>query len=384
MKHLVVIGGGVIGLCAAYYAKKSGWEVTVLEQNSVGFAGTSHGNAGMIVPSHFVPLASPGMLRMGLKLMFDLSGPLGFSGLHRPAMWSWLYAYVRHANQKNVRRYQHEILESNLASRDAYRELALELGDFGLTERGLLMICRNAATLAEEGHVAEAARNLGLRASVLSCDEVQALNPGCEVRCAGAVHFLDDAWLAPPLFLGALRRQLGEAIRYDSPVREILPDTVNGIPYDRLVIAAGSESAPLARQVGVRLNLQPGKGYGYTVPLQEDSPGVCGILVEARVAFSPTAAGVRFTSGMIIGDASCRLDERRVGRFQSSVADYMPSFPAARFSGLEPWVGFRPCVPSGVPIVRRVSEKVILATGHGMMGMSLGPVTGKRVAELLG
>lgn len=385
MKHLVVIGAGVVGLSTAYYAQRAGWEVTVLERESETHEGTSFGNAGMIVPSHFVPLASPGMLKTGLKLMLNRKGPLGFVGLHRPEMIAWVLAYLRHANRGHVERSQREILEMNLFSKQAYVELAAEFGDFGLTEKGLLMICGEQASLEEEAHVAETAAELGLRANVLSASQVQALNPDIEVKCAGGVHFLDDAWISPPRFLAELKSRLGDCVHYDQNVTAISATLVTAgkeISYDQLVIAAGFDSPRLATMVGERFLVQPGKGYGFSVSAT-CMPSVCGILVEARVAVTPNAEGVRFTSGMVIGDATADLDPGRLERFKQSVGEFLPSFPASSFDGLTPWVGYRPCTPTGLPEVRRLSATQILATGHGMMGMSLGPGTGKVVAEML-
>ncbi|MFN8218622.1 MAG: FAD-dependent oxidoreductase [Fimbriimonadales bacterium] len=398
MSRVVVVGAGVVGLSTAYYAAKAGHEVVVLERESAAFEGTSHGNAGMVVPSHFVPLASPGMLRLGMRLMFDRTGPLGFSGLHRPQALSWIWSYLRHANRAHVEACQEQIRDWNLASKACYRDLASELGsDFGFTERGLLMHCRTDEALHEEAETAETARRLGLRAEVLTMDQARALNPGLEMAGAGAVHFVDDAQLSPPRFLAALGEALakpGVQIRYGQEVTgfETAQGAITGVrtanetlPADRVVVAAGSWSTEVARLGGVRLNVLPGKGYGVTVPLGNDVPTVCAILVEARVAMTPTADGVRFTSGMIIGDHSRSVDQRRLARFQGSVADYMPSYPSTRFQNLPVWVGYRPCTSDGMPVVGYAGgpKNLLFATGHGMMGMSLGPGTGKRVAEML-
>ena len=166
-KSILIIGGGVIGLCAAYYAMQAGHRVTLLERNGPERDACSHGNAGMIVPSHFVPLAAPGMVGMGLRMMLDAQSPFAIRPRLDRDLMRWGVAFCRSANAGHVTRSAPLLRDLNLASRACYEELADTFGNaFGLVKKGLLMLCKTERTLHEEGLQAEHAKRLGLPAEV--------------------------------------------------------------------------------------------------------------------------------------------------------------------------------------------------------------------------
>ena len=171
-KSILIVGGGVIGLCTAYYALQKGHQVTVVERGAADHDCCSLGNAGMIVPSHFVPLAAPGMVGLGLRMLPNPEGPFAFHMPPSAEMLRWSWKFYQAANARNVERAAPVLLALNLASRRCYEELAaLPGGDFGLVQKGLLMLCRSAHGVAEEAHVAQMARTLGLPAEVLTPEE---------------------------------------------------------------------------------------------------------------------------------------------------------------------------------------------------------------------
>src|SRR6187402_2793550 len=171
-KRVVIIGSGVIGLCTAYYCARRGFNVTVVERKPAQRDGCSFGNAGMIVPSHFIPLAAPGMVALGLKWMWNPASPFYIKPRLDPDLLDWGWKFWRAANEEHVRRSAPLIRDLSLTSRACFEEFAaLPDTDFGLVKKGLLMLCKSEHTLHEEGKMAEQARSLGVPAEVLDAKQ---------------------------------------------------------------------------------------------------------------------------------------------------------------------------------------------------------------------
>ncbi|RYD33290.1 MAG: FAD-dependent oxidoreductase, partial [Verrucomicrobiaceae bacterium] len=203
----IIVGAGVMGLCTAYYLLKSGREVVILDRGDEQSGNCSMGNAGMVVPSHFTPLAAPGMMAKGLRWMFDRRSP--FYVRPRPSLellrWGWLFH--RHSTAHHVRKVSPILRDLNLESRALFAELQAE-EDFGLRQRGLLMLCKTAKGLDEEAEIAETAHRLGLKAEVLDAAGAAALDPGITMDIQGAVHFPDDCHMDPAAFMRSLRKRI--------------------------------------------------------------------------------------------------------------------------------------------------------------------------------
>ncbi len=395
-QHVVMIGGGVIGLCSAYYSLKRGFAVTVIERERPGGDNCSMGNAGMIVPSHFTPLAAPGMLAKGLRWMLDPRSPFYV----RPridlslARWGWLF--YRHATVAHVSASRELLRDLHLESRRLFAELAAE-DDFGLVQRGLLMLCRTGHGLDEEAAVAAEAEEIGLRADVLDGREAARIDPDCTMNIVGAVHYRDDCHLDPARFVDAMRRRvvgLGGTIesgveieRLETMGDRVVAATGGGRRFEGsdFVVAGGSWSARLLESTGLRLPLQAGKGYSLTLPEPPQLPRLCSIFCEDKVAITPMGASLRFGGTMEVGGLDLRVDPKRVEGIVRSVPRYFPAFSESDFDGITPWSGLRPVTPDGIPYLGRVKHltNLILNTGHAMMGLSLAPVSGRLAADLL-
>ena len=395
-ERVVIVGGGVVGLSAAYHCLLAGRPVRVIERGGEHSPNCSTGNAGMVVPSHFVPLAAPGMIAKGLRWMFNPESP--FYIRPRPSAelirWGWLF--WRHANAGHVACSRELLRDLNLESRRLFAELAGE-ADFGLQQRGLLMLCKTSKALEEEADLAAAAAEIGIKAHVLDPRETARLDPGIAMDVAGAVHFPQDCHLDPGRFLDTLRRRVlamggevtGSAV---ADGFEIADGRVSALRAagerhegSHFVVAGGVWSPALLRQLGLRLPMQAGKGYSLTLPAPRELPELCSILVEAKVAVTPMGARLRFAGTMEIGANYLRIDRRRVRGIVRSVSSYFPEFRTDDFDGIEPWVGLRPVSPDGLPYLGKVPaiDNLIVATGHAMMGLSLGPVSGRLVADLV-
>jgi D-amino-acid dehydrogenase len=397
--HLVVVGGGVIGLCTAYYCARRGWRVTLVERNGERRDGCSFQNTGMVVPSHFVPLAAPGMVALGLKWMWNPAAPFHIKPRASWDLVDWALKFWRAASPGHVRRAAPLLRDLNLASRACFEELAAPENDFGLAKRGLLMLCKTGRGLEEEARLAEQARALGMPAEVLDATAAAALDPGLRMDIAGAVYFPRDCHLAPDRFMAGLQRRAAEAgvrFAWDTPVagwrvdgdrRIRAVESADGalIEADEFVLCAGSWSTPLARRLGLKLPMQAGKGYSLTLERPRGSPRICAILTEARVAVTPLDGALRFGGTMELAGLDEAIDPVRVRGIIEAASRYYPDLGPADFDGIRPWRGLRPCSPDGLPYLGRTTRfaNLVVATGHAMMGLSLGPITGRLAADIL-
>lgn len=398
-KHIVIIGGGVIGLSTAYYCARRGFSVTVIERNGAQRDGCSFNNAGMIVPSHFIPLAAPGMVKLGLKWMWNPASPFYIKPRLDADLLSWGMKFWRAANANHVRRAAPLLRDLSLASRACFEELA-QLPDvnFGLVKKGLLMLCKEQHTLDEEAKTAEQSRALGIPAEILNAKQTTALDPGTRVDVVGSVYFPLDCHLTPARFLATLQQQCEDAgVSFlwnkdvmdgqleNRRVRSLKLSDGNEISGDEFILCCGSWSPLLARKLGLNIPIQAGKGYSLTLSKPRQLPQICSILTEARVAVTPMDGGLRVGGTMEIAGLNEDVNTVRVQGIINSFCRYFPEFRPEDFDGIQPWRGLRPCSPDGLPYVGRTNrfDNFLLATGHAMMGLSLGPITGKLMAQIL-
>lgn len=395
-RHFVIIGGGVIGLCTAHYAAKRGHRVTVIERLPREHDGCSFGNAGMVVPSHFIPLAAPGVVMLALRWMWNPESPFCMRPRLDWDLLSWSWRFLRTSTREHVRRAAPLIRDLSFASRACFGELAETL-DFGLVKRGLLMLCKTQRALDEEAKTAVLANDFGVPAEVLNEKAVAELEPAVRMDVAGGVYFPKDCHLSPGRLMTALQCELenaGVEFRFGSGVtgwrangRRIEAARTNAGDFsaDEFVLCGGAWSPQVARGLRVRLPMQAGKGYSLTLTSPRQLPRTCAIFSEARIAVTPMGGKLRFGGTMEIGGITEGINLRRVRGIIKAVPRYYPDFTNEDFAGIEPWSGLRPCSPDGLPYVGRFAayDNLSTATGHAMMGLSLGPVTGKIMAELL-
>jgi D-amino-acid dehydrogenase len=261
----------------------------------------------------------------------------------------------------------------------------------------MLMLCKTAKGLDEEAAVASAARDIGLEAEVVDAAGAARLDPAITMDVAGAVYFPQDCHLDPARFMAALRRRVialgGEIVSgveidgIESKDGKVTALTGVGRRFEGedFVIAGGSWTPLLLEQAGLKLPLQAGKGYSLTLPSPPELPRVCSIFVEAKVAITPMGGGLRFAGTMEVGGLDLSINPARVRGIVKSVQSYFPKFSEADFEGVKPWAGLRPVSPDGIPYVGKLPNlrNLTVATGHAMMGLSLGPVTGHLVADLI-
>ena len=395
--EVLVIGGGVIGVCAAYYLARAGRRVTLIERGEI-CSGCSHGNAGLIVPSHSVPLAAPGVVAKGLKWMFDAASPFYIKPRLDWELLSWLWRFNRASNRRQVRRAMPLIRDLSMASLRLYDELAAEGMEFGLEHKGVLMLYKTAAGLREQLADGKAMGELGIEAREMSLAEISELCPNLAVDALGGVYYPQDGHVTPMKLVAEIARrarELGVAVHTET---EVLAFERTGARIDRVVttrgdftpgevvLAAGSWSGVLARELGLRLPIQGGKGYSITFKQPEKSPPLPIVCGEAKIGVTPMIDALRFAGTLELAGLDLSISRQRVAAVLRGVPEYLPDLRPDQMELEEIWRGLRPCTPDGLPYLGRAPhiENLTVAAGHAMIGVSLGPITGKLVSEVVG
>lgn len=399
-KTVLVVGGGVVGLCTAYYALQAGHRVILLERGGPDHDSCSLGNAGMIVPSHFAPLAAPGMVSYGLRAMWNPESPFYIRPRLSRELVDWGWKFIRSATAAKAAQAEPLLRDLSLASRQCFADLAREWGnDFGLVQKGSLMLCKTEHALRDEAVLAERANRLGIAAHVLTLEQLARLEPNITMDVVGAVYFPQDCHLIPQRFVAGLTRWLqAEGVRFlwRSEVSgwrvhgrrvECVRTSAGELTADEYVIAGGAWSPQIARGLRVCLPMQAGKGYSITLAQPRQLPQMCAILVEARVAATPMPldGALRFAGTMEITGLDESISPARLRGIIKAACAYYPAFSAEDFRDRPAWRGLRPVSPDGLPYVGRLRhyDNLSVAAGHAMLGLSLGPITGKLMAQVL-
>lgn len=391
---VAILGAGVVGLCSALECARRGFSVAVVDRKPRRRDGCSFGNAGMVVPSHFIPLAAPGMVSQGLKWMWNPESPFYIRPRADPELLSWGLRFWRAATRSRAEVAAPVLRDLGLLGRECFASLGL---DIGLVENGLLMLCREESTLEEESHTAAKANSLGIPAEVLDARGTAALDPDVTMDVRGSVWFPKDCHLSPQRLLAALEEELlrlgvvfhweTEVLDFDTGGSALKSATTSRgeIRADTFVLCAGVWSSETARALRLRLPMQGGKGYSLTLTNPPQLPRLCSICTEARVAVTPMDGALRFGGTMELAGLDESIDRRRVRGIVRAASRYFPAFSESDFAGIEPWRGLRPVSPDGMPYLGRTRRwrNLLVATGHAMMGLSLAPATGRIVADLM-
>ncbi|NKB67809.1 MAG: FAD-dependent oxidoreductase [Candidatus Latescibacteria bacterium] len=397
MAQVVIIGGGVAGVCSAHYLLEAGHQVTLVERDEI-CAGSSYGNAGLIVPSHSVPLAAPGMIAKGVKWMFRPDSPFYIKPRLDGALLHWLWRFYRASRPDRMQRGLAVIRDLSLASRHLYDDLArLDGVYFDFAARGNLTVANTPAGLAGLVHEAQILQAAGVDAEVVGPKRMAELEAAVQIKALGGVYFAQDAHLSPDRFvrgLGAHVQARGGTIVSGQEVSGFVAQgrrirglqTVDGtqIPVaDQVVLAGGSWSPGLAKMVQVDLPIQPAKGYSITCRQPPACPTTPIMLAEAKVGITPMGERLRLAGTLELAGMDFSINARRVEAIRRSVPQYLPQLQG--LDEIEVWRGLRPCTPDGLPFLGRARtwDNLTVAAGHAMIGISLGPITGRLVAQVV-
>jgi len=369
-------------------------KVTVIEKQPRQRDGCSFGNAGMIVPSHFIPLAAPGMVALGLKWMWNPESPFYIKPRLDLDLMTWGLEFWKAATKARVEAAAPVLRDLSLLSRQCYEELDL---DFGLVKKGLLMLCKKQQTLDEEAHMAAMANHLGIPAEVLDAKATAALDPTVTMEVCGSVFFPKDCHLAPGRFIAAVEAELVKlgvdmlwetevcGFEVEGGVLRAVKTSKGQVEGQEVVLCSGVWSAELAKELGLKLPMQAGKGYSLTLTNPKQLPELCSICTEARLAVTPMDGALRVGGTMEMAGTDESITPRRVRGITRAFPNFFPAFSESDFADVKPWSGLRPVSPDGMPYIGRTQrwKNLTIATGHAMMGLSLAPATGKIVADVL-
>jgi D-amino-acid dehydrogenase len=395
-RQAVVVGGGVIGLACAYELTKAGHTVALIDKGRVG-GGSSHGNCGYVSPSHVLPLAGPGVLWPTLKTLLKKNSPLVVRFRLDPTLWAWLWRFARRCNTADMLRSAAAITALLKTSRNLYDDLFTNTNiNAEWSPVGLIFVLKSQA--AHE-HYAEVNRMLSdqfatpaVRYDGAALNELEpALKPGL----AGGWLYHCDAQLKPDMLMAnwaAELRRMGVTIREQCALDEIVERNGRAvgvraggaeISADAIVVATGAWTPLLHQQLGVRVPIQPGKGYSMTMSRPSVCPKYPMIFEEHRVAVTPFRESYRLGSTMEFAGYDASMNRARLENLTRAADIYLRDPVGATVH--EEWWGWRPMMPDGVPIIDRTPKwgNVFIAAGHSMLGVSMSTGTGRLIAELV-
>jgi D-amino-acid dehydrogenase len=395
-RDVLILGGGIVGLACAYYLLKAGRGVTILEQNTVA-SGSSHGNCGTITPSHAPPLAQPGMIAKALRWMLTPDAPFRVAPRLDLELFGWMLQFARRCNWRDW----HEVTAIKAPLLMRSRELigALirdEHLDCEFAESGTLYVHRDGAAFEAASTLPSDLAKVGIEMRTLSAAQCRQLEPALNDSIVGGYLNPGDARLRPDRYAAELARVVrvhgGEIVesaritgfRSGRDRIESVATEQGEFTADDIIFALGAWSPALARQLDLRIPIQPGKGYSITYTRAPRAPRIPLTLKERAVCVTAWESGYRLGSTMEFAGYDTTLNRARLDALKRGAAEYLvePQGPQV----VEEWYGWRPMTYDDLPILGRASKwkNLMLATGHGMLGVTMSAVTGELVAQMLG
>jgi len=393
--EVIIVGGGVVGVCTAYFLARSGAGVLLVDKGELA-SGSSFGNAGLVVPSFCSPLADRRLLLQGLGFLLDRAGPFKIKPRPDLGLGGWLWRFVRACSRARYSQGVEVLLRLNREGTRVHQELAgLGGPEYEYRQAGLLSAFTTPKAFKEAGAEVLALGRKGMELSVLGRAEVHDLEPCLGPEVCGGILYRADASLQPAAFvnwLGAGFKEAGGRIMTGAEVygfrreggRVAAVLTTRGeLKCRRLVIAAGAWQPGLTRLLGRRLPVEGAKGYSLTFDRPPERPLRPLILEERHIAVTPYAESLRVTGILDLEGLDLSIHPRRLGTILPQAGEYLPFL-----TGLEPvqvWRGLRPCSPDGLPLVGRMDPwpNVFVAVGHDTKGISLGPLTGLILSRIM-
>ena len=391
---VIIIGGGVIGLATALALVEAGRGVRVLEAGTAG-CGASHGNCGTITPSHAPPLAAPGVVAQGLRWMFTPDAPLYLKPRLDPALWAWL---LRFAARCNPRDWRQSTRSRSVLLNDSRQRLADWVQRYALdcefAEEGLDYVFRDPANFDRYAADCAALAEFDISTQIIDGQDYLRSEPALKPGVVGAIHFPGDARLRPDRYVAALARAVrerGGVIEEHCRVTSLSTSpqgadvqTALGVRSGReVVVALGAWSPALVRSLGLRLPVQPGKGYSITYSRPSLVPRRPMVLKDRSVCVTAWESGFRLGSTMEFSGYDDSLNATRLAALERGAAEFLHEPVGATVH--ERWCGWRPMTWDDLPVLGRVAGQphLWMAAGHGMLGVSMSAATGQLMADLI-
>ena len=393
---MVIIGGGVIGVCAALYLTRQGKRVTLLEKKRL-CAGASHGNASWIAVHMIVPTAAPGVLGQGIKWMLDPGSPFYIKPRANLDLVRWLWQFRRAAAEKPMLAGTDIMNRLNRAGLRLFKELDSEGLAFDFAQRGLLHLHlsekKRKAGLKEMAFVAD----YGVKAELLGRAGLEELEPHLKPGIESGIFYPDTAHLRPDKFVqavGDLAEKEGATIvegaqvtgfEFDNGHISAVKTNIGHYSGIDVVLAAGAWSAPLAKLAGETILMEPAKGYSITAsrPSPGHGPQRPISVDDYKLAITPFGTDFRFSSTLELAGFDPSINQKRIAVNREGLNRVFDGFETLNIK--ETWSGYRPLSADTLPIIGRSEQhrNLIYATGHGMMGITQGPITGQMVTDIV-
>ncbi len=394
---VTIIGGGVIGLCCAYYLQKEGVEVTVVERNNLN-DGCSFGNMGYVSPSHFIPLATPGIISQGARWIMSASSPFYIKPRFNIDLIKWGMQFWKKANAQHVEASAPHLNNLLQLSRALTIDIKNDLKKpFNFLDKGVWMLYKSEKTGEHEKQLADQANAYGLKTIICNAQQVQDYEKEVEVNVAGGVLYLDDCHLNPAAFMSSMYSHLQKAgvtfqlnttvvgfEKNNDSIAKVITDK-GDIFCDEVVIANGSWMEIISKLLGIHILMQPGKGYSFEYNNLEKNLLYPSILVDDRVATSPIDRWLRMGGTMELSGHSNVVLPKRVLSIYNAFKKYYPTLNIPAPDVNKTWFGYRPVSPDGMPYIGRHTKykNVSFAGGHAMLGVSAAAGTGNLITEII-
>lgn len=393
---IVIIGGGVIGLCTAYYLSGKYKNITVVDSGDITNS-CSFGNMGYLSPSHVIPIASPGIIREGLRYMLDSKSPFYIKPRLSLALVEWMLKFYKSSTASVVEKNSPPLSALLNLSRALMDNIKADIGDdFGMESKGCLMMCHSQKMFEKECHEAKEALRFGLKTDILNRQEVQALEPDVEIDVTGAVLFKSDAHIHPGKFMKSMHKYLlGAGVQFllNTEVHDIdkmkdksfeIQTNKGIIKAKQLVLCAGSWLPQVAKKLRIKLLIQPGKGYSFTYEHVEKNIQYPAILMDGRCAMTPWNHELRIGGTMELSGINKQVLFKRMEGIYYSVKRFYPGLKIDLPEKENVWTGLRPVSPDGLPYIGKPKgyENVFISGGHAMLGVSAAAASGLLISEL--
>ena len=392
----IVVGAGHIGIACAHYLQKDGYDVTVVDRGTVGGA-CSQANCGFLVPSHVLPLTAPDAIWTGMKSVFQPKAAFRVKPQLRPALYRWMIEFGRRCTKRQMLeagKVLHEILEASMLEfQELFSDPAL---DCEWQDNGMLFVFRNDDALQDFARMDDMLIDeYGLAARHIPGDELTEFEPALLDDLAGAYYYKGDSHLRPNKLNEVWSQRLREKeITFVEQCRVDAVETQDGqvtglltpdgkMTADHYVFAAGAWSSNFADSLDCNIPVEPGKGYSVTMSRPEITPSHPMLIPEKHIGVTPFQTGYRIASMMEFVGFDKSIPRARIQQLKDSAVPYLktPEGPVEE----DTWYGWRPMTWDSLPIIGRVPRlsNALLATGHNMLGLSLAPMTGKAIADLI-
>jgi D-amino-acid dehydrogenase len=393
--RVAVVGAGMVGLATAWFLQEAGVEVTVLDREGVA-AGASWGNAGWLTPGLATPLPEPAVLKYGVRAVLSPSSPVYVPPTASPRLLNFLTRFARNSTAGRWKTAMESLVPINRQALNAFDLLGKAGVEAETYEaKSFLAAYRTEAersVLLEEIEQIHASGQ-GIEFEAITGDDAREIEPSLSDEIGAAIRLHGQRFINPGEYVQLLADSVtarGGQIISGVVVKDIV-DEIRGVrlitgdgetdPFDAVVMATGAWLNDLAKEFGVRTVVQAGRGYSFSVPIAHVPAGPVYFPAQ-RIACTPLGDRLRVAGMMEFRKPEAKLDPRRIDAIVDAAR------PLLRDADLDArtseWVGPRPCTPDGLPLIgATASPRVFAAGGHGMWGITLGPVTGQLLAETI-